>query len=74
MSDYLPYLKYNKYNKLEKKSSLPRPATIDLALARPTLRVVLGSLRGGRGAGDLPNVPPMATLLLPLRGNVAYCL
>lgn len=53
---------------------LPNPATIDLARARPTLRVVFGSLRGGMGAGDLPSVPPIATLLLPFRGRVAYCL
>lgn len=26
------------------------------------------------GAGDLPSVPPITTLLLPLRGRVAYCL
>lgn len=53
---------------------LPNPATIDRALARPTLSVVFGSLRGGTGAGDLPSVPPITTLLLPLRGKVAYCL
>lgn len=52
---------------------LPNPATIDRALARPTLKVVFGSLRGGTGAGDLPSVPPITTLLLPLRGKVAYC-
>lgn len=55
-------------------TSLPNPATIDRALARPTLRVVFGSRRGGTGAGDLPRVPPTTTLLLPLRGRVAYCL
>lgn len=32
----------------------PTPTTIDLALALPTLRVVLGSRLGGRGAGDRP--------------------
>lgn len=51
---------------MEPNSSLPNPATIDLALALPTLSVVLGSLRGGAGAGDLP--PPPAAL----RGSVAY--
>lgn len=30
------------------------PATIDFARARPTLRVVRGSRRGGAGAGNLP--------------------
>lgn len=53
---------------------LPKPATMDLALARPILSVVLGSLLGGSGAGDLPKVPPALILLLPLRGKVAYCL
>lgn len=33
---------------------LPKPATIDLALARPTLNVVRGSRRGGAGAGLRP--------------------
>lgn len=33
---------------------LPRPVTMDLALARPTLSVVLGSRLGGSGAGDRP--------------------
>lgn len=49
--------------------SLPpsSPATIDLARARPTLRAVLGSRRGGIGAG---NLPPSVIL----RGNVAHCL
>uniref|UniRef100_A0A8D8LTG5 Uncharacterized protein n=1 Tax=Cacopsylla melanoneura TaxID=428564 RepID=A0A8D8LTG5_9HEMI len=40
------------------------PANIDLALALPTLSVVLGSRRGGRGAGRPED---------SLRGNVAYC-
>ena len=33
---------------------LPRPVTMDLALARPTLSVVLGSRLGGSGAGERP--------------------
>lgn len=41
-----------------------RPATIDLARARPTLSVVFGSRRGGTGAG---NLPPTGIF----RGNVA---
>jgi len=40
--------------KLRLKESLPKPATIERALARPTLSVVLGSLLGGSGAGDRP--------------------
>lgn len=33
---------------------VPRPATMDLARARPTLSVVRGSRRGGAGAGARP--------------------
>jgi hypothetical protein len=52
-------------------SPLPsRPATIDLARARPTERVVLGSLVGGFGAGKRPVFPPGP---LKRRGNVAHC-
>lgn len=50
---------------------LPKPATMLLALALPTLRVVFGSLLGGRGAcSDLFKTWLPPTFL----GKVAYCL
>lgn len=54
----------------------PKPATKLFALALPTLKVVLGSLLGGKGACvDRLNVPIIPDcVFVSFLGNVAYCL
>lgn len=54
LSDINKRLKYKTDELKSLNASSPNPATIDLALARPTLNVVRGSLRGGAGAGLRP--------------------
>lgn len=54
------------FGRISSSSSPSRPATIDFARALPTLKVVLGSRRGGAGAGNFPGP-------LMRRGNVKHC-